>query len=120
MVGALRWAAALICTAFSLSASASFIAFESGQVRPLAISPDGSTLFAVNTPDNQLEIFSIGGGRFARAFIGVTPGWFAGKAAVVSAEEVASHLDQIRDPSGHTVPNNIGDELGLIMKAFSS
>jgi len=66
------------------------------------------------------EIFSIGGGRFARAFIGVTPGWFAGKAAVVSAEEVASHLDQIRDPSGHTVPNNIGDELGLIMKAFSS
>jgi len=65
MVGALRWAAALICTAFSLSASASFIAFESGQVRPLAISPDGSTLFAVNTPDNQLEIFSIGGGTIA-------------------------------------------------------
>lgn len=33
--------------------------FESGQVRPLAISPDGSTLFAVNTPDNHLEIFNI-------------------------------------------------------------
>lgn len=33
--------------------------FESGQVRPLAISPDGSRLFAVNTPDNHLEIFTI-------------------------------------------------------------
>jgi YVTN family beta-propeller protein len=40
-------------------ALASFTAFESGQVRPLAISPDGSRLFAVNTPDNHLEIFAI-------------------------------------------------------------
>ncbi len=30
-----------------------FVEFESGQVRPLAISPDGATLFAVNTPDNR-------------------------------------------------------------------
>ncbi len=33
--------------------------FESGQVRPLALSPDGSRLFATNTPDNHLEIFSV-------------------------------------------------------------
>ncbi|MCH2171397.1 hypothetical protein MK489_11485 [Myxococcota bacterium] len=37
----------------------SFITFESGQVRPLAISPDRAQLFAVNTPDNRLEIFDI-------------------------------------------------------------
>src|SRR5262245_45632926 len=37
----------------------SFVEFESGQVRPLAISPDGSRLFAVNTPDNTLEVFNI-------------------------------------------------------------
>ncbi len=36
-----------------------FINFESGQVRPLAMSPDGSRLYAVNTPDNRLEIFAI-------------------------------------------------------------
>ncbi len=41
---------------------ASFTEFESGQVRPLALSPDGNTLFAVNTPDNRLEIFSVSGG----------------------------------------------------------
>lgn len=28
-----------------------------GQVRPLALSPDGSTLFALNTPDHRVEVF---------------------------------------------------------------
>src|SRR5262245_34072040 len=40
--------------------AASFTTFESGQVRPLAVSPDGTRLFAVTTPDGQLEIFAIG------------------------------------------------------------
>lgn len=38
---------------------AEFVTFESGQVRPLAMSADGARLYAVNTPDNQLEIFDI-------------------------------------------------------------
>jgi len=33
--------------------------FESGQVRPLALSPGGQLLYAVNTPDNRLEIFDV-------------------------------------------------------------
>ena len=37
-----------------------FVNFESGQVRPLALSADGQKLFALNTPDNRLEIFSTG------------------------------------------------------------
>jgi YVTN family beta-propeller protein len=36
-----------------------YVAFESGQVRPLAMSADGNQLYAVNTPDNHLEIFDI-------------------------------------------------------------
>ncbi len=40
----------------------SFVEFESGQVRPVAMTPDGTTLLAVNTPDNRLEVFSISGG----------------------------------------------------------
>jgi DNA-binding beta-propeller fold protein YncE len=36
-----------------------FTLFESGQVRPLALSPDKQHLFAVNTPDNRLEIFRV-------------------------------------------------------------
>ncbi|MEO8602005.1 MAG: hypothetical protein ABI629_05460 [bacterium] len=43
-------------------AQSNFTTFESGQVRPLALSPDGTRLFAVNTPDQQLEIFDVGVG----------------------------------------------------------
>ncbi len=40
-------------------ATSSFVEFESGQVRPLALSPDGTHLFAVDTPDNRLETFDV-------------------------------------------------------------
>lgn len=36
-----------------------FAVFESGQVRPLAMSLDGKFLYALNTPDSRLEIFEI-------------------------------------------------------------
>ena len=36
-----------------------FTLFESGQVRPLALSPDKQHLFAVNTPDNRLEVYRV-------------------------------------------------------------
>jgi len=54
----------------------SFVAFESGPVRPLALSPDGHRLFAVNTPDNQLEIFRVGSdgiGHQASVPVGMEP-----------------------------------------------
>ncbi|MEM9103378.1 MAG: beta-propeller fold lactonase family protein [Pseudomonadota bacterium] len=41
------------------SINASYTLFESGQVRPLALSKDGRLLYALNTPDNRLEVFSI-------------------------------------------------------------
>jgi DNA-binding beta-propeller fold protein YncE len=44
------------------SAGPAFIEFESGQVRPLATSPDGQTLFAVNTPNGTLEVFGLASG----------------------------------------------------------
>src|SRR5262249_57813502 len=54
--------ATLVAVAFASTAgAATFVEFESGQVRPLALSPDQTRLFAVNTPDNRLEIFNIDG-----------------------------------------------------------
>jgi YVTN family beta-propeller protein len=47
-------------TRAAVSATSAFTLFESGQVRPLALSPSGKLLFAVNTPDNRLEIFGVG------------------------------------------------------------
>jgi len=46
----------------STRADAAFVTFDTGQVRPLAMSPDGTRLFAVNTPDNRVEIFSLASG----------------------------------------------------------
>ena len=59
---ALRALAILFLPAVAMASGSpygSFVNFESGQVRPLALSPDGSRLFATNTPDNRLEIFSV-------------------------------------------------------------
>ena len=52
----------LILNLFVNPSNATFVAFESGQVRPIAQSPDGNRLFVVNTPDNQLEIFDVNNG----------------------------------------------------------
>ncbi len=64
------------------------------------------------------EIYSVGGGRFARIFVGVTPGWVAGKGAAVSADDVAAKIETIRNPEGYSIPANIGDELRLIMNSL--
>jgi DNA-binding beta-propeller fold protein YncE len=55
------WFLAALWVAVAANAQTSFVSFESGHVRPIALSPDGTRLFAVNTPDNTLEIFSVSG-----------------------------------------------------------
>jgi hypothetical protein len=58
-------AAAALASSTAAMAGTPFTEFESGQVRPLAISPNGQTLFAVNTPDNRVEMFSVGNKQLA-------------------------------------------------------
>jgi DNA-binding beta-propeller fold protein YncE len=53
------WVVLYLCTSVPAAARPSTMIFESGQVRPLALSPSGNLLFAVNTPDNRLEIFAV-------------------------------------------------------------
>jgi len=61
------------------------------------------------------EVFSAGGNRYARMFIGLAPGWFAGKGSPVTAEDIAAHIDQIRDQKGYVVPGSALDEIaGLV------
>ena len=38
-----------------------FVTFETGHVRPLALSSNGTRLYAVNTPDNRVEVFDVSG-----------------------------------------------------------
>src|SRR6266852_3714321 len=63
----------MICVAFTLmcrpqprsviaeTLPSSFKSFESPQVHPLALTPDGSKLLAVNTPDHRLSVFQLTG-----------------------------------------------------------
>ena len=62
------------------------------------------------------EIYSVGGGRVARVFLGVTQG-IADPA--LTAEEVRDRFDEINDQDGYEVPANLNEELMLTMKALS-
>ncbi|MFN8643535.1 MAG: hypothetical protein U0802_18430 [Candidatus Binatia bacterium] len=52
----------VLAALFSVGRADAFVAFESGQVRPLALAPAGRTLLALNTPDARLEVFALDGG----------------------------------------------------------
>src|SRR5262245_45081589 len=52
----------IVCAHAAAADNSTFVTFESAQVRPLILSPDGTQLFAVNTPDNRLETFRVGDG----------------------------------------------------------
>lgn len=60
------------------------------------------------------EIFTAGGGRYGRVFIGTNAGWFAGAGAVPSVEEVAEHLDEIRDVEAPVIPANSNEEITIL------
>jgi DNA-binding beta-propeller fold protein YncE len=83
-----------LAVATALPARADFVAFESGHVRPLALSPDGTRLFAVNTPDNRLEIFAVAGNGSLTKEASVSVGLEPVAVAARSATEVwvVNHL----------------------------
>jgi DNA-binding beta-propeller fold protein YncE len=95
-------------TTLAWAAASAFTLFESGQVRPLALAPDGHWLFAVNTPDNRLEVFHITGHGLAHRTsvpVGLEPVAVAARSA--TEVWVVNHLsDSVSvvalDPGGHT------------------
>jgi NAD(P)-dependent dehydrogenase (short-subunit alcohol dehydrogenase family) len=57
------------------------------------------------------EIFSAGGGRFARVVVGVTRGWITGEPP--SLEEVEEHIAEIRDATDPVLPAGLAEEIEL-------
>ncbi len=64
------------------------------------------------------EIFSVGGGRYAKVFVGLCQGWAAGKGSRPSVEDVAEHMSQINNTDGYIIPASINDEMALLMGAL--
>jgi NAD(P)-dependent dehydrogenase (short-subunit alcohol dehydrogenase family) len=61
------------------------------------------------------EIFSVGGGRVARIFIGESPGYYS---PTLTPEDVRDHWDEIRDTEGFAIPMNLGEETALYLPFF--
>jgi NAD(P)-dependent dehydrogenase (short-subunit alcohol dehydrogenase family) len=61
------------------------------------------------------EVYSVGGGRVARVFVGVTRGI---SDTALTAETVRDRLDEIREEDGYEVPANLNEELMLALKSL--
>jgi NAD(P)-dependent dehydrogenase (short-subunit alcohol dehydrogenase family) len=64
------------------------------------------------------EIFTVGGGRYGRVFVGTNKGWFAGHDAP-TAEDISDHLEEIRDVADYVIPLNNNDEIMLLGQMMS-
>ena len=64
------------------------------------------------------QIYSVGGGKYSRIFIGMAPGWFAGVGEIPTAEDIAANLGQINSDEGYIIPDSIAAEMQTLMAAF--
>ncbi|HSO50877.1 MAG TPA: SDR family oxidoreductase [Acidimicrobiia bacterium] len=65
------------------------------------------------------EIFTVGGGRYARIFLGTNRGWLAGQGVVPEVEQVAEHIDEVRDISQFEVPLSNNEEIMLLAQMLA-
>lgn len=82
---------------------------------PALVSPIAAWLVHEDCPVTG-EVYSAAGGRIARFFIGLTPGYYNPK---LTLEDVRDHFAEIRSEEGYTVPNGIADEFAGLLKHFS-
>ena len=61
------------------------------------------------------RIFSVGGGRVAEIFIGVTKGFTS---PTLDVEAVRDNLEAICDREGYITPTQANDEIGLVLAAL--
>jgi NAD(P)-dependent dehydrogenase (short-subunit alcohol dehydrogenase family) len=61
------------------------------------------------------EIYSVGGGRVARVFIGETQGFYK---QGLTLEDVRDNWTQIRDTDGYQIPANLPEETGMFFNAM--
>ncbi len=105
------------------SDDAGFVHFESGPVRPIALSPGGDLLFAANISDHHVEIFRLSGARenasdftrIASVAVGLEPVAIAardGELWVVNHLSDSVSIVDVRDPQRPFVRETllVGDE----------
>jgi len=126
--------AVLLCATPALAQSP-YLLFESGPVRPVALSPDGTKLFVANTPSGHLEIFDVGPGGLltprASVPVGLEPVAVAARSngevwVVNHLSDSVSIVDVASSPPGVRRTLLVGDEprdivfAGSPLRAFIS
>lgn len=61
------------------------------------------------------EIYSVGGGRVARVFIGETQGYYTPN---LSLEDIRDNWEQIRNTDGYVIPANLPEETAMFFNAL--
>jgi NAD(P)-dependent dehydrogenase (short-subunit alcohol dehydrogenase family) len=63
------------------------------------------------------EVWAAGAGTVARYFVGRTPGYFKhpDREGALTLEDVAEHLDAIREQAGYAVPASLREEFALLL-----
>jgi NAD(P)-dependent dehydrogenase (short-subunit alcohol dehydrogenase family) len=78
---------------------------DPGQVTPIVV-----YLSSENNAYTH-EIFSAGGGNYSRFFVGLSAGWFAGPHVTPTVEDLADHMENIRDLSAYRVLGSASEEI---------
>jgi len=86
------------------------------------LKPDCVTPLTVFLCSEQCDvthsIYSVGGGRYARIFIGMGQGWFNAVGQPATVEEIAANWDTIHSEEGYVVPDSIAEEMKALLAAF--
>jgi DNA-binding beta-propeller fold protein YncE len=106
--------ASVAASAPAAAAQSSFVNWETPHVHPLELTPSGTHLLAVNTPDNRLEVFDLRGAGVVRAFdvpVGLDP--VSVRARTDSEAWVVNHVSDsisIVDLSGRNVVRTLATD----------
>jgi NAD(P)-dependent dehydrogenase (short-subunit alcohol dehydrogenase family) len=87
-----------------------------GALDPAAVSPLVAFLLSGGCALNR-EILSVGGGRIARVFLGLTPGWSTPDA--LTPETIEEHLPDILATDGFRIPRTATEEIELVAASLA-
>jgi len=83
-----------------------------------AMTPDFVTPLAVylvsEACNTSHSAYSALGGRYARVFVGMTEGWLGPRAKPALVEDIAQHIDHIRNAGATIIPASLPDEFRIL------
>jgi NAD(P)-dependent dehydrogenase (short-subunit alcohol dehydrogenase family) len=87
-------------------------------VDPALVSPVVAWLGHEDCPVSG-HIYSVAGGRVARLFVGMAPGYVQADRPL-TVEDVRDHFAEIEDPTGFTIPEDAVDELRALRRTLEN